>query len=220
MSHDKTIFKQKQIRENLLTITRDDYLKIIKRAYQKGVKDALKEVNKEDIEKKSQENAKEEGKKEAIKLNEKEYEQNRQRLKVVTERQDIVVLRVESVFPFSLFPDTLIIDTTKITIAKKQLFLTEYITTIPLKDLGDVNVQTFLFLATVVLKYMPQSNSPGTNEPVTLSISNLKRKDAIKAKNILKGAIVAKVEEIDIAKLSPEDIKVVLQKFGESEGVI
>jgi hypothetical protein len=67
---------------------------------------------------------------------------------------------------------------------------------------------------------MPQSNSPGMNEPVTVRIPNLKRNDAIKAKNILKGALVAKAEEIDIATLPPEEVAEVLHKFGESEGVV
>ena len=129
-------------------------------------------------------------------------------------------MRAKSVFPFTLFPDTLIIDTTKVTISKKQLFATEFITTIPLKDLADVTVQTVLFLGSIFLKYMPQSSSPGMNEAVEVRIPNLKRGDAIKIKNILKGALVAKAEEIDIARLSPEEVEEVLHKFGESDGVI
>ena len=129
-------------------------------------------------------------------------------------------MRAQSVFPFTLFPDTIIIDTTKISISKKQLFATEFISTIPLKDLGDVTVQTVLFLGTISIKYMPQSSSPGMNEPIDVKIANLKRADAIKVKNILKGALVAKAEEIDIARLSPEEVEEVLHKFGESDGVI
>jgi ribosomal protein L4 len=67
---------------------------------------------------------------------------------------------------------------------------------------------------------MPQSTSPGMLEPVNVRIPNLRREDAIKAKNILKGVLVAKAEEIDIAKLSPQEIEEVLHKFGESVGVI
>lgn len=221
MSKGITIFKNKTrtgsaSREELITLSKEDYREVLNEAYKEGLKDASKEDTKKDL----HINARKEGKEEAIKLNEKEHEQNRQRLKVIAERQDIEMLRAESVFPFTFFPDTLIIDTTKITISKKQLFATEYITTIPLKDLGDVNVQTVVFLGSLTLKYMPQANSPGMNEAVEIRISNLRRKDAIRAKNILKGALVAKAEEIDIAKLSPEEIQDVLQKFGESEGVI
>jgi len=230
MSKGITIFRDKNpkeyrsnspSREELITLSRDDYREVLTEAYKEGLKDALERNEKKESTKGSkEEDAKEEGKDEAIKLNEKEHEQNKQRLKVISERQDIEMLRAQSVFPFTLFPDTLIIDTTKISVSKKQLFATEYIATIPLKDLSDVNVQTVLFMGSLTLKYMPQSNSPGMNEPVEIRIPNLRRQDAIRAKNILKGTLVAKAEEIDIAKLSPEEIKDVVEKFGESEGVI
>ncbi len=207
-------------RENLVTISRDEYRELLQTAYQEGQKDALKEKRKKGSSKKSHADIQQEGKEEAIKANAKEKETNRQRFETIVARQDIELLRADSVFPFTIFTDTIIIDTTKISISKKQLFATEYITTIPFKDLSDVNLQTYLFLGTVTLKYMPQSASPGMNNPVIVKIPNLKRKDAVKAKNILKGALVAKAEEIDIAKLSPKEIEEVLHKFGQSEGVI
>jgi hypothetical protein len=166
------------------------------------------------------ESVKLEGKEEAIKIHAKEKEENRQRFKTITDRHEIEIMRAKSVFPFTLFPDTLVIDTTKVTIARKQLFATEYVATIPLKDLSDVNVQTVLFLGTLMIRYMPQSNTPGMNEPVNVRIPNLTRENAMKAKNILKGALVAKAEEIDIAKLAPDEVVDVLEKFGESTGVI
>jgi hypothetical protein len=81
-------------------------------------------------------------------------------------------------------------------------------------------MQTALFLGSLIIKYMPQSNTPGMNEAVELRIANLKRKDAVRAKNILKGALVAKAEEIDIAKLPPVEIVKVIEKFGANEGVV
>jgi hypothetical protein len=230
MTKSTTIFENKsELRQNLytpqnedlVTISRNDYRELLKAAYQEGLKDAGKEKRKKGTSSKNaKEEIQEEGRKDAVRTHAKEKEANRQRFETITARQDIELFHQKSVFPFSLFPDTLIIDTTKVTIAKKQLFATEYITTIPLKDLSDVNVQTALFLATITIKYMPQSASPGMNEAVEVKIPNLRREDAIKAKNILKGALVAKAEEIDIAKLSPEEIDKVLHKFGESNGVI
>src|ERR1700722_3691411 len=153
--------------EDNITLSIDKYRERLHEAYLDGKKEA--EVEKQDSSSQnSHNNALEEGKEEAIKEHAKEREENKQRFKTISERQNIELLRVESVFPFTLFPDTLIIDTTKISISKKQLFATEYITTIPLKDLGDVNVQTVLFLGTLYIKYMPQANSPGMNEAVTI----------------------------------------------------
>jgi hypothetical protein len=203
-----------------VNMSREEYRQLIKDAYQEGREDALKERVKKQSEKQEKAAEEKKGKEEAIRLHAKQKEENRQRYKTITQRHEIEILRAKSVFPFTLFPDTLVIDTTKVTIARKQLFATEYVATIPLKDLSDVNIQTVLFLGTLMIRYMPQSNTPGMNEPVNCRIPNLKREDAIRAKNILKGALVAKAEEIDIAKLPPDEVVKVLEKFGANEGVV
>lgn len=233
---DKALNRQEEgnfppARRERISLSRDEYRQIIKDAYQEGRKEALNEQKgrtqkpsvestvpalqrseKKQLEKKGQE--------QALLTHAREEAENIQRFKTITERHEIEILRAKTVFPFTLFPDTLVIDTTKITIASKELFATEYVVTIPLKDLSDVTIQTVLFLGTLVVKYMPQSSSPGMNEPVEIRIANLKREDAIKAKNILKGALVAKAEEINIAVLPPEEVVKVLEKFGKSEGVM
>lgn len=168
---------------------------------------------------KEQDSLEMEGKEEAMRLHAKEEQENLQRFKTITERHEIEIMRAKSVWPFTLFTDTLVIDTTKVTIAHKQLFATEYVATIPLKDLADVNIQTVMFLGTLLVKYMPQSESPGMTQPVEVRIPNLTRENAVRAKNILKGALVAKAEEIDIAKLPPDEVVKVLEKFGGNEGV-
>ncbi|MGI8419663.1 MAG: hypothetical protein ACR2LN_03385 [Candidatus Levyibacteriota bacterium] len=216
-----------------VSLSRDEYKEIIKEAYKEGAKEATQKndkdqepppqqqddtsVNETYVEKKS--HHEKEGRKEAVKSEAQKMEENKQRVKAITERQDIQLLRVKTRFPYNLFPDTIIIDTTKVTISKKQFFWTESITTIPLKDLSDVTVQTALFVASISIKYMPQASSPGMLEPVVESVTSLRREDAIRAKNILKGALVAKAEEIDIAKLSPDEVKTVIEKFGQNDGI-
>lgn len=210
-SSTQSVRKQKAI-----TLSRDQYREVVKEAYKEGVKDAEKEERQEQ---KQSGSLNQKAKEEAKVASTKELEENKQRFETIVARQDIELLRAKTVFPFTLFPDILIIDTTKVTIARKQLFATEYVVTIPLKDLADVTMQTALFMASLTLRYMPQTTSPGMTEPVAVKIVALRRKDAFKAKNILKGALVAKAEEIDIAKLDPEDVKHMLEKFGQSEGV-
>ena len=213
-----------------VTFSREEYRQIIKEAYHEGREEALKELNENPqermqelslstIQKSERKKVEKKGQQEAIQQHAKEEEENLQRFKTITKRHEIEILRTKTVFPFTLFPDTLVIDTTKVTFARKQLFATEYVVTIPLKDLSDVTMQTVIFLGSLIIKYMPQSNSPGMNQSVDIRVANLKRKDAIKAKNILKGVLVAKAEEIDIAKLPPEEVVMVLEKFGESDGM-
>ena len=233
---DKTQNQQEEknfhpVRREQIRLSREEYRQIIKDAYQEGKEEALNERRQATrdpaqnssvmaITKNERKQVEKQGKQQAIQQHAKEEEENLQRFKTITQRHEIEILRTKTVFPFTFFPDTLVIDTTKLTFARKQLFATEYVVTIPLKDLSDVTIQTVLILGTLVIKYMPQSSSPGMNQPVEIRVANLKREDAIKAKNILKGVLVAKAEEIDIAKLPPEEVVKVLEKFGESEGVV
>lgn len=205
--------------EGKISLSKDEYKNVIKEAYKEGLEEAMNKNNNAISEKPSEQTNAEEGKKEAQKVHAKEEEQTKQKLENIIDRHDIEIMRASSVFPFQLFPDTLIIDTTKITIIQKTLFATETIHSCSLKDLSDVNVQTALFLATLYIRYMPQSPSPGMNEPKEVSINCLKRSDAIKAKNILRGVLIASAENIDIATLSPEEVATVLEKFGKNEGV-
>jgi hypothetical protein len=225
-----------------VTLSSEEYKDAIKEAYKEGAKDALTEntpqhrtpaqkdglskdeqkINKEQREKDltlQQKEGVQEGEKEAAKMEAQKREETKQKLQAIAERHDIELLRAKTVFPFSFFPDTIIIDTTKLTIIRKQMFATEHITTIPLKDIADAIVQTALFLGTLIVAYMPQASSPGMLKPVEDHITSLRREDAIRAKNIIKGILVANAEGIDIAKLEPDEIMNVIAKFGGSEGV-
>jgi hypothetical protein len=209
---------QKPSTDPEVTLSRDEYREVMKEAYKEGLKAALTEKVKaeqtDDVALGKQEGLK------AAKISaEKQHAEARQKLDNIADRHDIEILRAQSVFPIDPFPDTIIIDTTKITIVKKQMFATEHVITIPLKDLSDVHVQTALFLASITVKYMPHSNNPGMLEPVESRISTLKRADAMRVKNILKGILVAQSEEIDFTKLAPDEIMGMLEKFGNSEGV-
>lgn len=201
-----------------ITLSRGEYSEVIKEAYKEGAKDALHDKNPSALTD-AQQNSAEEGKRDAARSESQKHEETKQKLQAIANRKDIELLRARTIFPFKIFPDTIIIDTTKVTIIRKQMFLTEHITTIPLKDIADATVQTALFMATLVVCYMPQANSPGMMKSVEEHITSLKREDAIKAKNILKGVLVAKAEDIDIAQLDPTDIQNVVEKFGSNEGV-
>lgn len=201
-----------------VSLTKDEYHEIVKEAYKEGLKAALTE--KVQADKTDEESlGKEEGQKAAAVSHAKAHEEAKRKFENISDRHDLEVMRAKTVFPFDLFPDDIIIDTTKVTIVKKQMFATEHVMTIPLKDLSDIHVQTALFLASITIKYMPHSSNPGMLEPVEARVVNLRRQDAIRAKNILKGILVAQSEEIDFTKLAPEEIVNMIEKFGNSEGV-
>lgn len=206
-----------------VSLSRDEYREALKEAYKEGM-NATSQKRADDTKDTPQESEEEtagrkEGTKAAVKKQFQEAEEAKHKLDAISKRHDIELLRVSTVFPFSLFPDTMIIDTTKMTIIKTQFFATEQVTTIPLKEISDTTMQTALFLASVTFQYMPQTSSPGVTAPVFVTINALKRKDAIRIKSIIKGTLVAKAEGIDIAKLPPDKVVEMIEKLGYSEGV-
>lgn len=222
-----------------VVLSREELRETVKEAYKEGLEDAQKKPSsineraQKALEKSASQNELSEpipkakpdkksiaeGKKEAQKTEAKVREQTRHKLENISQRHDLELIRAQGVFPFDLFPDTIIIDTTKITLVRKQMLATEQIITIPLKDVSDAHVQTALFLASVTFAYMPHASSPGMLKPEEETITCLRREDAIRIKNIIKGVLVAIAEEIDLAKLSPEEVENVIEKFGHSEGV-
>jgi hypothetical protein len=210
MQNDKIIFAKD---EPHVVLPHKEYLKHIQEAYKKGAEDVTEaHMNVQQV--------KNEAKNEAKITVEKEKEEVKQRFQDIAARQETELLRAKTIFPIDFFPDTIVIDTTKLTICNKQFFATEYITTIPLKDISDVTLQTAFFMAGITIKYMPQASSPGMNHTIEANVSSLWRQDAIKAKNILKGVMVAKAEDIDISKLPPKEVATVIEQFGHSEGVV
>lgn len=196
-------------REPNVILPHKEYLRAIEEVYNKGAEDiAGLHIEKLHAKKEAQINS------------EREKAEVKERFQNINKRQDIELLRLQTVFPFDFFPDTIVIDTTKLTISHKQFFATEFVTTIPLKDISDVTIQTAFFMASLITKYIPQANSPVMNQAVEIKVSYLWRKDAIRVKNILKGVMVAKAENIDISKLSPKEVVTVIEEFGYSAGVV
>lgn len=125
------------------------------------------------------------------------------------------LLRISTVFPFDLFPDTLIVDVTKVHIISRQFFASEEIHSIPIKSIVDVYVETGPIFAT--LRVLPQM----VFQHQVTQISQLWKSDAIKARDIIQGLIVATKEDVNIAKLPEEEdnksLRKDLEKLGKTQ---
>lgn len=164
---------------------------------------------------------KEEGIQELMKEKTKEEEASKTKLEVLSSRNHVTLMQTRTFFPFDLFPDTLIIDMTKVNIISKQFFATETVTNINLKDIVDVCAETAIFMGNLVITYVPNVDGMmGMLEPITHRINLLKRNDALRAQRILKGILVARREGIEISTCSPDEIMHVIERFGDSKFAI
>ena len=186
--------------------------KISREAYKEGVKDALS-----DSVKSGQEESVEEGRKEAVREKAKDevkkHIQAEQDIKLLSKNSEHILLRIHTLFPFDLFPDTVCIDTNKMSITSRNFFFSESITTVLLKEMTDVTVETALFLAQLIIIY---SHHP--MKPMTVRITNLKRNDAIKAKEILQGLLVLHKEKVDLTNITSDKNMKQLESLGTSKG--
>src|SRR5258708_7965897 len=68
-------------------------------------------------------------------------------------KSDRVLLKIKSVFPFEFFPDSIVIDESKVSIIHRIFFWTAAIQSIPIQHVQDVEVDTSILFAT--LKILP-----------------------------------------------------------------
>jgi len=118
-----------------------------------------------------------------------------------------VLFKASSVFPFDLFPDEITIDECKINIVFHEFFLSEDIHSITIDMIKDVKVEHGPFFAS--LKIVPDGY-PG--QP--LEVRYLKKEDAIKARRIVQGLIVARKQGLDPAKLDFYDFINKIESLG------
>ena len=130
-----------------------------------------------------------------------------QKFTTVLNASEKILFKTSSVFPFDLFPDEITIDECKINIVFHEFFLSEDIHSITIDMIKDVKVEHGPFFAS--LKIVPDGY-PG--QP--LEVRYLKKEDAIKARRIVQGLIVARKQGLDPAKLDFYDFINKIESLG------
>lgn len=119
-----------------------------------------------------------------------------------------ILFQATTVFPFTLFPDTVTISETKVSITHRLFFFTKEVTSIAVKDIAYVNVGTDIFFGTldIIDKYF---------EKEELKVTFLWKKDALEARRILQGLIITEREGIDITNVNKvPEIKQKIESIG------
>ncbi len=114
-------------------------------------------------------------------------------LEELRKASDRTLYKAKTVFPFVLFPDTVIVDYQKISIVTREFLNSERVDAINHEDLKNVEVVSGPLFATLLLK-TDQFNPP-------LTVSYLHKNDALKIRNILNGLMTA-----NHAKVHFEDV--------------
>lgn len=137
-------------------------------------------------------------------------DKNTEKLDTLTHLSDNRLFRLHSVFPFTLFTDTIVIEHKSVIIEKKNFFLSSEIYPISIKDILSPVVSTGVFFATLHLEL-----GPGGFHQNPPEISFLKKSEALKARRIIMGLIICDKEGIDLTKMNKDEVLRKLDEVGD-----
>lgn len=125
----------------------------------------------------------------------------------LTKKAGKVLLKIKSVFPFDLFPDTLIVDENKVDIIYYKFFFEKNYFSALIKNINSVHVNTGILFASMTFELTGYESNP---EP----IKYLWVKDAIKARRIILGLISAAKENVDVSRITSNDLAKKMEEIG------
>jgi hypothetical protein len=118
-----------------------------------------------------------------------------------------ILFAAKTVFPFTLFPDTVSIDRTNLTIAHRAFYRLAVIVTIKIEDVLNItpNVGPVFGSLRIATSFVDKK-SP-------YSVNYLRRDDALKVSRIIMGYKVALEQKIDTSSLSKEELVRLLDRL-------
>lgn len=129
-------------------------------------------------------------------------------LRKAVKKSHEVLAVVRSVFPIKLFPDSIIVDRTKISLIKRDFFWTSNTISFQIEDVLNVSCGTGPLFGSLTIASRVMSSVDH------YQISYLWRKDAIFLKHLIQGHIIAKNNKLATDQLSVEEMIETLCELG------
>ena len=121
-----------------------------------------------------------------------------------------MLFTANTVFPLTLFPDTVTMDREKLTIAKRAFFRVAKITSVPIRDILSVEANVGPFFGSV-----HTSSRYFITNPYTVNF--LRRKDSLRLQRLLQGYIIAHEQDIDCVSIDKDRLIILLQDLGKGD---
>jgi hypothetical protein len=134
-------------------------------------------------------------------------ERSARKLSTVAIKSHEVLFRANTVFPFTLFPDTVILDREKVSFTSRFFFGIAKLTSVPVRDILSVEADIGPFFGSV----HTSSRFFVTNPK---SIGWLKRNDAEKLQRLLQGYIIAHEQDINCDNIGKNKLVSMLIALG------
>lgn len=161
---------------------------------------------------KIEQTSEEKGQEDAIKNHAQKTEENRQTVEDMVSNSNRILLRVSSVFPWDLFPSSIIVEETRLTIIHRQLFSSQ-LHSIDIKDISNIFVGTGILFAQLTIV----SNTFVENQII---VNRLWKKEAIHTRRIIEGLRMFVNKDIDTTSYRVEDLLSKLKELSTTRIVL
>jgi hypothetical protein len=121
-----------------------------------------------------------------------------------------VLVSASTVFPFNLFPDTITVDRTKLTIRKRTFLRSAELVSMRIEDVLNITASVGPIFGSVRITSRVLNDKP-------YSVDHFWRDDALKVKRIAQGYIIALQKNIDCDDLSTEKLTQMLEELGRDD---
>lgn len=135
-----------------------------------------------------------------------------QELEQIAESANEVLATADTLFPFTIFPDTITVDRVKLTIKRRDFFQVGRLTSIQIDDILNAEANTGPLFGSVKLWTRFFSDKP-------LMIKYLRNDDAVRIKEILLGYIIARHRKVDCADIDKNELTKSLRDLGRASVV-
>lgn len=132
--------------------------------------------------------------------------------KLVTQSHE-VLMAVNTVFPLTLFPDTVAVDRTKVTITRRDFFWTSDVMSIRIEDVLNVSATVGPLFGSLTIASRVMSTIDH------FQVKHLWRADAIRMKQIVQGYVIAQHNNIDTAHLAKKELVETLIELGHDSNM-
>lgn len=137
----------------------------------------------------------------------------RESLKHIVQKSHQILAGAQTVIlPMNLFPDTVVVDRTKVTITKRSFFWTASVISIRIEDVLNVACSTGPIFGSLVI------SSRVMNSTDHYEIDYFWRKDALYLKQIIQGYVIAQHNRIETSHLERKDLVKTLLELGSDSG--
>lgn len=129
-------------------------------------------------------------------------------LRQVVEQSHEVLATANTIFPVTLFPDTVFVDRTKVTIIRRSFFWSEDVLSIRIEDVLNVSASVGPLFGSLTIASRVMSTTDH------FQINHFWRNDAIHLKHIIQGYVIAQHNNLDTTNLTKEELTHTLMELG------